>query len=49
MIKPAQFNNLSVVCSSSLLVILGFLLLAVTGHGHGAGNKEDPTAQLSKR
>ncbi len=48
MIKPAQFNNLSAVRSSSLLVILGLLLLVVPGHGHAASDKEDPTAQLSK-
>ena len=46
--KPVQFNNLSAVRFPLLLVILGALLLAVPGHGHGAGNKEDPTAQLSK-
>ena len=46
--KPVQFNNLSAVRLPLLLVILGALLLVVPGHGHGASDKEDPTAQLSK-
>jgi len=48
MTRPDQFSKLSAVRLPSLLVILGALLLVVPGQGHGAGDKEDPTAQLSK-
>jgi len=46
--KPVHFNNFSAIRLPLLLVILGALLLVVPGYGHGAGDNEDPTAQLSK-
>ncbi len=46
--RPTIMSALSVVRSRLLPAILGALLLAVPGLGQGAGDDEDPTAQLSK-
>jgi hypothetical protein len=46
--RPTFISALSAVRSRSLLTILGALLLVVPGHGQGASDDEDPTAQLSK-
>jgi hypothetical protein len=46
--RSTIISALSAVRSRSLPAILGVLLLAVPGLGQGAGDDEDPTAQLSK-
>ena len=46
--RSTIMSALSAVRSRSLPAILGALLLAVPGLGQGAGDDEDPTAQLSK-
>ncbi len=46
--RPTVISALSAARKRSLPAVLGALLLVIPGLGHGAGDDEDPTAQLSK-